>query len=70
MSLCAGGRTGHSKWNCRLPNVINDYFGASVAVSGDTAVIGTPGKIVPGHAGRPGAAYVFVRSGDTWSKPG
>jgi FG-GAP repeat/Cadherin-like domain/Putative Ig domain len=39
----------------------NDFFGYSVAVSGDTAVIGAYG-----HDG--GAVYVFVRSGSTWSQ--
>ena len=40
-----------------------DGFGFSVSVSGDTAVIGAPGK----NAGQ-GAAYVFVRSGVAWSQ--
>lgn len=35
----------------------NDDFGAAVAVSVDTAVVGAPGK---------GAAYVFTRLGDGW----
>ena len=37
-------------------------FGASVAVSGDTAVVGAP----QGGAGAHGEAYVFVRSGGGW----
>jgi len=41
----------------------NDCFGASVAVSGDTAVIGASAK----NSGR-GAAYVFVLSGGLWSQ--
>jgi hypothetical protein len=36
----------------------SDYFGVSVALSGDTAVVGT-------HAG---AAYIFTRSGSTWTQ--
>jgi hypothetical protein len=42
-----------------------DIFGYSVAVSGDTAVIGAYGD---DHAGgnSAGSAYVFVRSGETW----
>ena len=44
-----------------------DEFGYSVAVSGNTAVIGAPGRTV-GGVGQ-GAAYVFVRgSSGTWSQ--
>ncbi|AKU98770.1 hemagglutinin protein [Labilithrix luteola] len=39
-----------------------DDLGVSMAVSGDTAIIGAPGT-----ASRQGAAHVFVRSGGTWS---
>ncbi len=39
-----------------------DQFGASVSVSGDTAVVGAPGS------GVAGAAYVFTYSGGTWSQ--
>ena len=46
-----------------------DQFGASVAMSGDTAVVGASSD----DHGNPtisnaGSAYVFVRSGDTWSE--
>ena len=41
---------------------VNDRFGNSVAVSGSTAIVGAAGKY---HA--TGAAYVFERSGRTWS---
>ncbi len=43
-----------------------DFFGVAVAVSGDTAVIGAPQNA----AGSPvqGAAYVFTRSGGTWTE--
>ena len=54
-----------------------DYFGSSVAVSGDTVVIGAPDEnssttgvnSTPnnGQHGQ-GAAYVFVRSGTSWSQ--
>jgi hypothetical protein len=37
----------------------SDHFGESVSVSGDTALIGAPGK---------GTAYVFVRTGTTWTQ--
>src|SRR5690349_21573884 len=36
-----------------------DYFGSSVAVSGDTVVIGTDDI-------GPGAVYIFARSGTNW----
>ncbi len=45
----------------------NDAFGRSVAVSGDTTVVGAPSD---DHAGGTdaGSAYVFVRSGSLWSQ--
>jgi hypothetical protein len=43
-----------------------DTFGYSVAVSGDTAVIGAYGRDDLGD--RSGAAYVFVRSGTSWTQ--
>ena len=39
-----------------------DQFGLAVAISGSTAVVGAPFK-----NSETGAAYVFVRSGTTWS---
>jgi hypothetical protein len=54
-----------------------DQFGWSVAVSGDTTVVGAPfeGSSTTGvnstpneNAGSAGAAYVFVRSGTTWTQ--
>ena len=43
----------------------SDYFGASLAVSGDTAVIGAWGNDDKGSGS--GSAYVFIRSADgTW----
>ncbi|MFN7699642.1 MAG: FG-GAP repeat protein [Deltaproteobacteria bacterium] len=41
-------------------------FGQSVAVSGDTAVVGSNQRSVAGTYS--GSAYVFVRSGTTWSQ--
>jgi len=43
------------------------FFGRSVAVAGDTAVVGSP---MASHAGvaETGVAYVFVRKGSNWSK--
>ena len=42
-------------------------FGFSVGVSENTAIIGAPGQQV-GPAATAGAAYVFTRSGSTWSQ--
>lgn len=45
----------------------SDLFGIMVAVSGDTAVVGAPhkaGSVSPMQ----GAAYVFTRSGGTWTE--
>ncbi len=39
-------------------------YGSAVALSGDTIVVGAPGN--PGST--PGTAYVYVRSGTTWSE--
>jgi FG-GAP repeat len=43
----------------------DDHFGESVAVSGDTVVVGAPFHEATGY--HQGSAYVFVRSGTTWS---
>jgi hypothetical protein len=55
-----------------------DLFGTSVAVSGDTVVVGAPeedssatgvnGNQADNSAGSSGAVYVFVRSGSNWSQ--
>jgi hypothetical protein len=45
----------------------NDFFGSSVALSGDTALVGASGDDV-GANGSQGSAYVFTRSGTTWSQ--
>ena len=42
----------------------NSFFGSSVAISGDTAIVGAYGAIVGGSSN--GAAYVFVRVGGAW----
>ena len=48
----------------------NDFFGWSVGVSGDTVVVGAPNfDINPSPAGNEGQAYVFTRTGTTWSAP-
>jgi hypothetical protein len=45
----------------------NDHFGESVALSGDTAVVGTWRDTV-GANGQQGSAYVFTRTGSTWTE--
>jgi FG-GAP repeat protein len=57
---------------------VNDHFGWSVSVSGDTAVVGAEnedssatgvnGNQSDNGASSAGAAYVFVRDGTTWSQ--
>lgn len=44
----------------------DDAFGTFVAVSGDTAVVGAFGDTVGTNVNQ-GSAYVFVRSGSTWT---
>jgi trimeric autotransporter adhesin len=52
----------------------NDVFGLSVAISGDTVVVGAPfeasgnGKQQNNSAFQAGAAYVFVRNGTIWTQ--
>ncbi|MCI0710659.1 MAG: FG-GAP repeat protein [Chloroflexi bacterium] len=43
----------------------NNYFGISLAVAGDTALVGASGDLRDGYYG---SAYVFVRTGTTWSE--
>jgi hypothetical protein len=43
-----------------------DFFGFSVALEGDTALVGAPYDDVGAYEDR-GAAYVFTRSGATWT---
>ena len=45
----------------------DDHFGISVAVSGNTAVVGAYNDDV-GANGDQGSAYVFTRSGSTWTQ--
>ncbi|HEV7763589.1 MAG TPA: Ig-like domain repeat protein [Thermoanaerobaculia bacterium] len=45
----------------------NVYYGWSVALSGDTAVVGAYGNTTPTGA-RAGTAYVYVRSGTVWTQ--
>ncbi|MBN8598186.1 MAG: hypothetical protein J0L78_10985 [Planctomycetes bacterium] len=45
----------------------NDSLGSSAAISGDTIVLGAPGKTI-GPNTLQGAAYVFTRSGSVWTQ--
>ncbi len=47
--------------------MIDDEFGHAVAVNGETVAVGMPGDDYAG-AGDHGAAYVFIRSGGTWTQ--
>ncbi|MBK7934268.1 MAG: VCBS repeat-containing protein [Acidobacteria bacterium] len=42
-------------------------FGCSVAISGESIIVGANGATVNGNSGQ-GASYVFVRSGSSWSQ--
>ena len=44
----------------------NDYFGNSISISGDTALIGAQGDDDKGS--NAGSAYVYTRTGTTWSQ--
>jgi hypothetical protein len=62
----------------KASNAQGDYFGWSVAISGDTAVVGAVweassatgvnGNQYDNSAPSSGAAYVFVRSGTSWTQ--
>ena len=45
----------------------SDHFGTSVAISGNTAVISSPGKTVGANESQ-GAAYVFVQNDGIWTQ--
>jgi len=44
----------------------NDSFGLSVAIAGDTVVVGAPKDFLGGQV--PGSSYVFRRNGATWTQ--
>ncbi len=46
----------------------DDQFGRSVAVDGDTVVVGAQHADCPDTSSNCGAAYVFTRSGTTWTE--
>ena len=45
----------------------SDNFGANVAISGNTVVVGTNGDDVGANSNQ-GSAYVFTRSGNFWNR--
>jgi len=45
----------------------NDFFGENVSIDGDTVVVGAYGGNIAADEHR-GSAYVFVRSGTTWTQ--
>lgn len=47
--------------------VAEDFFGAAVAISGDTAIVGAPRNDIGANADQ-GAAYIFVKSGGIWTQ--
>jgi hypothetical protein len=50
-----------------LSNSFAPFFGGSVAISGETAIIGAPYASV-GNNTLQGSAYIFTRSGTTWTE--
>lgn len=50
-----------------IGGAVNDLFGFSVALSGDTALVGAPSDDVGANADQ-GSAYVFTRSGEVWTQ--
>ncbi len=49
-----------------MDGATNDRFGISVALNGDTAIIGALGDDDNGE--RSGSAYIFIRTGTTWTQ--
>jgi trimeric autotransporter adhesin len=72
----AGGWTEEARLNATAFGNRDD-FGAAVAIDGDTIVVGAPSEdgsatgvngTVENNGNNAGAAYVFTRSGETWSE--
>ncbi len=67
---CSGG--GVPVWNPQAKNIASDgagedYAGFSVAISGNTAIVGAPGDDTVG-GGNTGSAYVFIRNNGVWTQ--
>ncbi|MBL8181278.1 MAG: VCBS repeat-containing protein [Blastocatellia bacterium] len=46
-------------------SLVSDFFGNSVSISGNTAIVGAQGHQI-GSNGDQGAAYIFVNNGSVW----
>ena len=46
---------------------VHDWFGSAVAITGDTVIVGAPGRMVGATSYYQGAVYVFVQEGTGWS---
>ena len=64
--VCSGGIWTEQQKLLASDGVPEDYFGSSVALADNTALIGAPGT--DPKSPKAGAAYVFVRSGATWTE--
>lgn len=53
-----------------MDGAADDSFGHTVAISGDTVIVGAPYDDINAANDDLGAAYIFVRSGTTWSQQG
>jgi len=67
-------RTDTDPWTADLPSGLRtnngangDQFGYHVAMDGDVLVVGAPFRAI-GASETAGAAYIFTRSGSTWSE--
>lgn len=62
----------HDSWieqqTLTSPHQVDEDFGAAVALSKDTLLVGAPGFESRPGSSDVGAAYVFVRSGKSWSE--
>ena len=70
--IAPNGCPGKSLWGQQAhptasDGATNDFFGTSISISGDTAIIGAPSADEQGGADA-GAAYVFIRSGTVWTQ--
>ena len=62
------GSSSHWKQQARLTaadGAADDWFGSSVSISGDSALVGAPHDAIGGHTNQ-GSACVFMRSGSSW----
>src|SRR5262249_27172062 len=71
-ALLAGAPAAASTYVCDArisgsDSVAGDLFGTAVALSGDVVVVGAPEAATAAGTGA-GAAYVFVRSGSSWTE--